>query len=109
MITYVEVTGLLESLIRQGEILDTSDLTMFYGWMYSSYIALEPFSREHQKFYHMCLDSCPPLAERQQYGLYLLKRALTKTPKKVQIQETTMSGGYLMLIKRVFPKTQVAG
>jgi len=26
----------------------------------------------------------------------------------VQIQETTMSGGYLMLIKRVFPKTQVA-
>jgi hypothetical protein len=108
MITYVEVTGLLDSLIKQGEILDTSDLTMFYGWMYSAYIALEPFPKEHRKFYHVCLDSCPALSDRQKYGLYLLNRAILKAPKKIRIQESAMSGGYLMLIKRVFPKTQMA-
>jgi hypothetical protein len=105
MVSPVEARELIASLINRGENLDPYDMTILYGWIYSSYLALEPLPTEHRKFCRSCLDSFDPPRKRFQSGLALLRTALEKAEKGFAIDEGSLSEDYKRLLKRVLEWT----
>jgi hypothetical protein len=103
MVSGAQAQGIIASLIKQGEGLDTRDMTVTYAWIYSSYIALEPFPDEHSKFCERCLDSFDPPRKRFKVALLLLRSALKKAEAGLVVQEDAISANYTMLLERVFP------
>ncbi|MBI4964779.1 MAG: hypothetical protein HY913_15995 [Desulfomonile tiedjei] len=106
MVTPADAKELLASLIRRGETLDSHDMTVLYGWIYSSYIALEPFPWEHRKFCERCLDSFDPPGKRFASGLLVLREALEKSDKALTIREAKLSDDYKKLLRRVLEWTK---
>ncbi|MBI5250669.1 MAG: hypothetical protein HY912_14355 [Desulfomonile tiedjei] len=102
MVNHLQAKELLQSLVNRGESLDTRDLTLFFGWIYSSYVSLEPFPVEHRKFCERCLDSFDSPNIRHQAGLALLKSALAKAERGRPIPDSTVSKDYLNLVNRFF-------
>ena len=100
MVSYAQAKELIESLVNRGEGLDPRDLTLFYGWVYSSYVALEPFPSEHRRFCRRCLDSFDTPDRKLKTGLVLLKSALGKQEKCLPLAEMTLSSDYLKLLAR---------
>jgi len=105
MVSPTEARELIASLIYRGENLDPHDMTILYGWIYSSYLALEPFPTEHRKFCRSCLDSFDPPRKRFQSGLALLRTALEEAEKGLSINAGKLSEDYKRLLKRVLKWT----
>jgi len=101
MVNPAEVKGLIASLIRRGESVDPHDMTVVYGWIYSSYIALEPFPAAHRKFCEICLDSFDPPRKRFESGLTLLREAFEKMDEDFTVHEDKLSEDYKRLMRRV--------
>jgi hypothetical protein len=100
MVSNTQAKALIKSLVNRGESLDPKDLTMFYGWVYSSYVALEPFPSEHCKFCERCLDSLDSPERKLRRGLILLRTALGKLKRVPQLPEIAISKDYLNLLHR---------
>jgi len=64
--------------IADGESLDPFDLEAFYGWIESSYQALEFDPVQQGKFDEYCRSSCGYGSMRLYTGVWLLKQALYK-------------------------------
>ncbi len=100
MVNYVQAQELLKSLVNRGQGLDPRDLTLFYGWVYSSYVALEPFPSEHRRFCERCLDSFDTPDRKLKRGMLLLKSALEKLEKGSALPKLSPSKDYLKLLTR---------
>lgn len=100
MTNHLQAEELIESLINRGESLDPRDLTLFYGWIYSSYVSLEPFPLEHRKFCGRCLESFDSPNKRLKAGLSLMKAALEKAKQGQPIQDSSLSNDYRKLLNR---------
>ncbi len=100
MTNHLQAEELIESLINRGESLDPRDLTLFYGWIYSSYVSLEPFPLEHRKFGERCLDSFDIPNKRLKVGLSVMKAALEKAKKGLPIEDSSVSDDYKKLLHR---------
>jgi hypothetical protein len=109
MVSNTQAKALIKSLVNRGESLDPRDLTMFYGWVYSSYIALEPFPSERCKFCERCLDSFDSPDRKLSRGLVLLRIALGKLKRMPPLPEAEVSRDYLNLLHRFlqFPASSV--
>ncbi len=69
-------------LILEGESLDALDLEAFYGWIESSYEALEFDPVQQERFDDYCRSSGGYASVRLYIGVWLLKQALYKdTPE----------------------------
>lgn len=101
MVSPAEARELIASLIRRGETVDPHDMTVVYGWIYSSYLALEPFPADHRKFCKRCLDSLDPPGKRFKSGLTLLKQAFEKIDEDFTIRDDRLSEDYKRLLRRV--------
>jgi hypothetical protein len=92
---------LLLSLVKRGETLDPRDLTLFYAWMYSSYIALEPLPSAHRKYCKHCFDSFDEPGKRHRVALCILRSALeTALQSSFEIKEHKISADYANLLTR---------
>ena len=100
MVNHLQAKELLESLVNRGESLDPRDLTLFYGWIYSSYVSLEPFPSEHLRFCHRCLDTFDTPNRKLKAGLALLKSAVGKAEKGLPIPDSIISQDYVKLLNR---------
>jgi hypothetical protein len=101
MVSPAEAKELIASLIRRGETVDPHDMTVVYGWIYSSYISLEPLPAAHRKFCKLCLDSFNPPNKRFETGLTILKEAFEKIEKDFAIPKNKISDNYKRLLTRV--------
>ncbi len=101
MVSPAEAKELIASLIRRGETVDPHDMTVVYGWIYSSYLALEPLPAQHSKFSKLCLDSFDPPRKRFETGLTVLREALEQIETGFTIDEGGISEDYEKLLRRV--------
>jgi hypothetical protein len=106
MVNPAEAKELIASLIRRGESVDPHDMTVVYGWIYSSYLALEPLAAEHRRFCKLCLDSFDPPRKRFETGLTILREAFEKIEKDFTIPENKISEDYKRLLMRVLEWTE---
>jgi len=92
---------LLLSLLKRGETIDPHDMTLFYAWMYSSYLALEPLPAAHRKYCERCFESFDDPGKRHRVALCILRSALEKAQQaSFQIKEHKMSADYAKLLSR---------
>jgi hypothetical protein len=101
MASPAEAKELIASLIRRGESVDPHDMTVVYGWIYSSYLALEPLPAQHSKFCKLCLDSFDPPRKRFETGLTVLREALEQIEAGFAIGGDGLSEDYEKLLRRV--------
>ncbi len=66
----------ITQLIQEGESLDAFDLEAFYGWVESSYQALEFDPVQQERFDDYCRSSGGYASVRLYTGVWLLKQAL---------------------------------
>lgn len=101
MVKEAQAKELIMSLLQRGETIDPRDMTLFYAWMYSSYLALEPFPSAHRKYCERCFDSFDSPGRRLRNALYILKSALKKAERgSFRIKEDKISADYAMLLDR---------
>lgn len=62
-------------LIQDGESVDPLDLVALYGWMESSYQALEFDPVQQGRFDEYCRSSCGYASMRLYTGLWMLKQS----------------------------------
>lgn len=92
---------LLLSLIKRGETLDPHDMTLFYAWMYSSYLALEPLPAAHRTYCERCFESFDDPGQRLKAALCILRAALEKAQRRsFKLKEQMMSPDYSRLLYR---------
>ncbi len=108
MVSKLQAKELIRSLVKRGEMLDPGDMTLFYGWVYSSYVALEPFPGEHCSFCKRCLDSFDPPDRKLRRGLLLLRSALGKLEKGISFPRIVVSEDYLKLLHRSLQSAQAS-
>lgn len=106
MVSPAEAKELIASLICRGETVDPHDMTVVYGWIYSSYLSLEPLPPEHRRFCKLCLDSFDPPTKRFETGLTILREAFEKIEKDFTIPENKISDDYKRLLMRVLEWTE---
>jgi hypothetical protein len=100
MVDHSQAKELIARLLDKGEQVHPSDLTMFYAWIYSSYIALEPFPSEHRRFRQHCMDSFDPPRRRLRVGRHILRLALEQNGKNFVIKAEAISENYMRLLER---------
>ncbi len=100
MVNLSQAKELIGRLLATGEQVQPSDLTMFYAWIYSSYIALEPFPSAHGKFRRHCMDSFDPPHRRLRIGRHILRAALAEDGKNFVIEGEAVSENYMRLLER---------
>ena len=101
MVKEAQAKELIVSLLKRGETIDPQDMTLLYAWMYSSYLALEPFPAAHRKYCKRCFDSFDPPAKRLRAALLILRSGLRKVEAGYfQIKEDKISADYTNLLKR---------
>ncbi|AFM25384.1 hypothetical protein [Desulfomonile tiedjei] len=99
MVNHIQAGTLIRTLLSRADTLDPRDLTLFYGWVYSSYLALEPFPNEHKKFCRRCLDSFDSPNRKLKVGCVLLQSALWKSEHNIPIKQN-VSEDYRKLLQR---------
>ena len=100
MVSHARAEELIRSLVKKGECLDPRDLTLFYGWVYSSYLSLEPFPSVHVRFGRRCLDKFDAPDRKLKIGLCLMKSALQRIENGADIPDSMLSKDYLSLLDR---------
>jgi len=101
MVKEEQAKELVLSLLQRGETIDPRDLTLFYAWMYSSYLALEPFPSAHRKYCERCLDSFEGPSKRLKAALLIMKAALRRAERgPFKIKEDSISTDYAKLLTR---------
>jgi hypothetical protein len=99
MVNHTQAGKLIRTLLSRANTLDPRDLTLFYGWVYSAYLALEPFPKEHKRFGRRCLDSFDPPSQKLKVGSILLETALWKSENNIPLKED-VSQDYEKLLER---------
>lgn len=87
-------------LLDRGETIDPQDLSLSSAWLYLSYLALEPFPSDHQKYRERVFDSFHPPGKRIKTALFLLKSASKKTEGSFRFDRNNISADYTKLLKR---------
>jgi hypothetical protein len=95
-----DVKEFLLLLVARGETIDPLDMPFSDAWLYLSYLALEPFPSDHQKYRKRVFDSFQPPGKRIKTALFLLKSASRKTEGSFRFNKNNISADYTKLLKR---------
>ena len=106
MVKKTHAKELISLLITLGETIDLKDMLFFDAWLYSSYLALEPFPSERGQFRELCFDSFDVRSRRLTAALVILKSASKKAERSFKIQKSKTSVDYVRFLNRFLQNSQ---
>ncbi len=94
----VPVKNMITWLLRWGHKIDPEDMTSFDAWLYSCYLALEPFPSDHCRYREHCLDSFESPDKRLRAARSILRTVSKKANGSLNIRPKQVSPYYDMIL-----------